>query len=154
MLFNRILSFALASVFLLTFVFIPIFQVSGSSMYPTLKDGDTIAVFPKKSFDSGDICCFKTSDKVYVKRVIAGENSVVDIDSYGNVTVDGRILEEDYVNYKAKGKCDIPLPYTVPEDHYFVLGDNRITSEDSRYKEMGCISRNDMIGCILLVFSK
>ena len=83
-----------------------------------------------------------------VKRVIAGSGSWVDIDKDGNVSVDGKVLDEPYLQEKAFGDCDIELPMQVPDARWFVMGDNRATSADSRNSTVGCISEEYIVGRI------
>ena len=127
-------------------IFLPVLQVSGTSMEPTLDDGDIILLLKSESFTTGDICGLYWQNKLLLKRVIGGPGDIIDIDAVGNVTVNGQKLDEPYLTDKALGECDITLPYQVPENRYFVMGDHRSTSVDSRSSVIGCIEKEQIVG--------
>lgn len=127
-------------------IFLPVLQVSGTSMEPTLADGDIILLLKSESFTTGDICGLYWQNKLLLKRVIGGPGDIIDIDAAGNVTVNGQELDEPYLTDKALGECDITLPYQVPENRYFVMGDHRSTSVDSRSSAIGCIEKEQIVG--------
>ena len=127
-------------------IFLPVLQVSGTSMEPTLADGDIILLLKSENFTTGDICGLYWQNKLLLKRVIGGPGDIIDIDAAGNVTVNGQALDEPYVTDKALGECDITLPYQVPENRYFVMGDHRSTSVDSRSSVIGCIEKEQIVG--------
>lgn len=127
-------------------IFLPVLQVSGTSMEPTLADGDIILLLKSENFTTGDICGLYWQNKLLLKRVIGGPGDIIDIDAAGNVTVNGQELDEPYVTDKALGECDITLPYQVPENRYFVMGDHRSTSVDSRSSVIGCIEKEQIVG--------
>lgn len=139
---------AAAAILIATLV-MPILHISGSSMTPVIGDGDIAAVLKGVKFDRGDIIAFYYSNKVLVKRVIASGGEWVDIDSSGNVYVNGELLDEPYLTEKAFGNCNIKLPYQVPEGKLFVLGDHRSTSADSRDQVIGPVSEEQIIGKIV-----
>ncbi|MCD8048339.1 MAG: signal peptidase I [Clostridia bacterium] len=130
-------------------LFVPVLQVSGSSMEPSLSDGDVIVLFKVGKLETGDLCGFYYQNKLLLKRVIGTPGDIVDIDEDGNVTVNGEALEEDYVTNKALGECDIELPCQVPDNRYFVMGDNRTTSIDSRSSAIGCIEKDQLVGKVM-----
>ena len=127
---------------------LPVLQIYGSSMTPTLNEGEVVVSVKGSSFEQGDLIAFYYGNKILVKRCIATPGQWVDIDEDGNVYVDGKRLNEPYVKEKAFGDCDIKLPYQVPEDRYFCMGDHRETSVDSRNSSVGCISEEQIIGRI------
>ena len=129
-------------------LFLPILQVSGESMEPALYDKDVILLLKTKGFTTGDLIGFYHDGKILLKRVIAGPGDTVLIDEAGNVYVNQVLLDEPYVSEKTKGDCDIEFPYTVPGEVYFVMGDHRAVSVDSRNDEIGCISYDLIIGRI------
>ena len=124
----------------------PILQVSGSSMTPVTSDGDIVAVLRGLGLERGDIMAFYYNNKILVKRVIAFGGETVDIDSRGNIYVNGQMLHEPYLTERAMGNCDIRLPYQVPEGKFFVLGDHRSTSQDSRSMIIGPVSEEQVLG--------
>ena len=128
---------------------LPVLRIYGSSMTPSLYEGDIVVSVKEMSFDRGDIISFYYNNKILVKRVIAFEGEWVDMDEDGNVRVNGVLLDEPYVNEKAFGECDISLPYQVPDGRVFVMGDHRATSVDSRSSTVGCGLEEQGVGRIL-----
>ncbi|MDO4617186.1 MAG: signal peptidase I [Lachnospiraceae bacterium] len=128
---------------------LPVLQIYGTSMTPSLIEGDIVVSIKGSSFNEGDIISFYYNNKILVKRVIAQEGEWVDIDDDGNVYVNGVELEEPYIAEKALGDCDIDLPYQVPEGRIFVMGDHRATSQDSRSSAIGCVSEEQIVGKIV-----
>ncbi len=135
---------------LVTTLFLPILQVSGDSMSPTLEHDEVIVLLKTKNFDRGDLIGFYYQGKILLKRVIALPDDEVAIDADGNVYVNGELLEETYVTDKGLGDCDLEFPFKVPGTSYFVLGDRRSNSVDSRNSVIGAISRDDIIGKIFI----
>ncbi len=135
---------------LIAVLLLPVFQIYGQSMTPTLDDGDIVLSVKSGSVESKDIIAFYYNNKILVKRVIASSGQWVDIDEEGNVTVDGILLEEPYLTDKAKGECDIDFPYQVPEGKVFVMGDHRSVSVDSRSLAVGCVSEEQIVGKLLM----
>lgn len=131
-------------------LFLPVLQVSGSSMEPTLSDGDIIVLEKTNQYKPGDLCGLYWQNKLLLKRVIALPGSYVDIDRDGNVTVDGQALDEPYLTEKSLGECDIAFPYQVPDGKLFVMGDHRATSIDSRSSAVGCIDKTQIVGRAVL----
>ena len=130
-------------------LWLPVLQTYGSSMTPTLNDGEIIISMKTSQFEPGDIVAFYYNNKILVKRVIAFEGEWVNIDEEGNVYVDGQQLDEPYIDEKALGECDIKLPYQVPDGRLFVMGDHRATSADSRSTTVGCVMEEQIVGRIV-----
>ena len=126
----------------------PVLQIYGSSMTPTLEAGEIILSLKASDFQVGDIVAFYYNNKILVKRVIAEPGQWVNIDEEGNVYVDDVLLNEPYISEKALGECDIELPYQVPDERYFVMGDHRATSVDSRSTAVGCVAQEHIVGRI------
>ena len=130
-------------------LWLPVLQIFGSSMTPTLQDGDIIFSIKDSHMEQGDIIAFYYGNKVLVKRCIAGPGTWVDILEDGTVTLNGKPLDEPYLQEKHFGICDLELPYQVPEGTYFLMGDHRESSVDSRHSSIGCISTDQMVGKIV-----
>lgn len=144
-----VLLISAACAVLVATIFFPILQIYGSSMEPTLSENEIVIAFKTTDFEKGDLVAFYVGNKLLVKRYIAGPGQWVDIDDEGNVFVDGELIDEPYIQEKAIGPCNIELPYQVPENKYFVLGDKRSTSVDSRNTAVGCIDDDEIVGKIL-----
>ncbi len=140
------LSVVSAAVVILVVFMFPVVQLEGTSMAPTLQNGDVIVSVSGVKISSGDIIAFYHNNTIFVKRVVAVGGDTVNIDSDGIVYVNDVPLEEPYLEEKAKGSCDIPLPYQVPIDQYFVLGDHRSASIDSRHAAVGCVGVDMVLG--------
>ena len=130
-------------------IWMPVLQIYGASMTPTLDEGDIVISIKGSDFAPGDLVAFYMGNKILVKRCIAGPGQWVDIDADGNVYVDGELLDEPYLTEKALGDCDIELPYQVPDNRYFCMGDHRSTSVDSRSTTVGCVSDEQIVGKIV-----
>ena len=135
---------------LITTLFFPILQISGDSMSPTLEHDEIVVLWKTKNFERGDLVGFYYQGKILLKRVIGLPEDEVAIDTEGNVYVNGELLEEPYVTEKELGDCDLEFPYKVPGTSYFVMGDRRSNSVDSRNSVIGSISRDDIIGKIFI----
>ncbi len=134
---------------LIATLWLPVLQIYGTSMTPALQDGDIVVSSASNQLSQGDIVAFYYNNKVLVKRVIALPGEWVNIDEDGNVYVNNFMLEEPYVDEKSFGSCDIELPYQVPENKYFVMGDHRSVSTDSRNVAIGCVSEEQIVGKIM-----
>lgn len=130
-------------------IWMPVLQIYGTSMTPTVNEDDIVISMKGSEFEAGDLIAFYLGNKILVKRCIAGPGQWVNIDESGNVYVDGTLLEEPYLTEKALGDCNITLPYQVPDNRYFCMGDHRSTSVDSRHTDVGCVSEEQVVGKIV-----
>ena len=131
-------------------LWMPVLRVYGSSMAPTLHNGEILVSVKTKDFSSGDIIAFYHGNKLLIKRYIAGPSDYVNVDEDGNVSVNGTLLDEPYLAEKAYGEADIEFPYQVPDPRYFVMGDHRVTSIDSRSTVIGCVEKSQIVGKVFL----
>ena len=130
---------------LIAVLLLPVLQIYGTSMYPTLSEGNIVVSVKSSQFETGDVVAFYYNNKILVKRVIANTGEWVDIDQDGNVYVNNVKLEEPYIEQKAYGETNIQLPYQVPDSRIFVMGDNRDASIDSRNTSVGCVSDEQIV---------
>lgn len=130
-------------------LWLPVLQIYGSSMTPTLEDGQIVFSVKTSDLEPGDIVAFYYNNKILVKRVIAGPGDWVDFDEDGAVYVNDVELDEPYLSEKSLGDADIELPYQVPDGKIFVMGDHRSTSVDSRHTAIGCVSDEQIVGKII-----
>lgn len=144
-----ILITVIAAAALLATLFMPILRIYGNSMEPAVSEGDIVVTVKTSHPEPGEVVAFYYNNRILVKRVIAGAGSMVDIDEAGNIYVDGELLIEPYIIEKSAGMSDLEYPVEVPDNQYFVLGDNRIVSADSRSSELGCISQDDILGRVV-----
>ena len=143
-----------ASLLLNLFTFVtPVVKYYGNSMSQTLVGGQILIVNKMAKVKSGDIIAFYYNNKVIVRRVIATGNSQVSIDIFGTVSVNGKTLEEPYVENKTLGQCNLDFPYNVPANSYFVLGDNRDIAMDSRLSEIGVVTEERLIGKVMFILN-
>lgn len=133
-------------------LWLPVLEVYGSSMSPTLEEGNLVASVKSSSFDTGDVIAFYHNNKILVKRVIAGPGDWVDVQKDGTVVVNGEPLEEPYIEEKAYGDTNIELPYQVPDGRWFVMGDHRSISVDSRNKSIGPVAEENIVGRLVYKF--
>lgn len=140
---------AASVVTIVCFYIMPVLRIFGSSMEPTLNNGEIVLAVKTSKYEVGDLIGFYYNNKILVKRVIATEGDWVNIDEYGNVFIDDELIDEPYVREKAYGECDIEIPYQVPEGRIFVMGDHRATSIDSRSNQIGCPSQEQLVGKIV-----
>ena len=130
-------------------LWMPVLQIYGNSMTPTLKEGQIVVCLKGSDLEQGDLVAFYVGNKLLVKRVIAESGEWFDITEEGVVFVNGKELDEPYLQEKAFGECDIELPYQVPESRYFLMGDHRTSSVDSRSSAIGCIDKEQIVGKIV-----
>ena len=138
-----------AAAVLVATLWMPVLQIYGASMVPTLEDGQIVVSVKSNRFEPGDIVAFYQGNKLLIKRFIAGPADWVDIDTDGNVSVNGKLLDEPYIVQKAYGETNIELPYQVPDKRYFLMGDNRDVSVDSRNTAVGCVADEQIVGKVV-----
>ena len=138
-----------AAAVLVATIWMPVLQIYGSSMTPTLNEGEIVVSVKGSDFELGDLVAFYLGNKILVKRCIAGPGQWVDINENGDVFVDGELLDEPYLTEKALGECDQSFPYQVPESRFFCMGDHRATSVDSRHSAVGCVAEEQIVGRIV-----
>lgn len=138
-----------AAAVLVATLWLPVLQIYGNSMTPTLQDGEIVFSVKNDSMEQGDVIAFYYNNKILIKRVIANPSDWVDISEDGTVYVNDRLLEEPYLTEKAFGDADIEFPYQVPDGKIFVMGDHRATSADSRHTAVGCVSPEQIVGKII-----
>lgn len=130
-------------------LWLPVLQIYGSSMTPTLQDGEIVFSVKTSQMEQGDVVAFYYNNKILVKRVIAGPGEWVNMDEDGTVYVNDVPLQEPYLAEKAFGDADIEFPYQVPDGRFFVMGDHRTTSVDSRHTAVGCVGQDQIVGKIM-----
>ena len=141
-----LLTAAAAVTALVTTKLFVLIQINGSSMAPTLVNGEIIFLRQTKKVEPGDMIGFYYGGRILLKRVIGSGGDQIEIDSEGNVYVNGGMIDEPYLAEKSPGKCDLEFPCEVPEGMVFVLGDNRAISVDSRIRSIGCVEENQIVG--------
>ena len=134
---------------LIAVLLLPVLQIYGNSMNPTLEEGNYVLSIKTNDLNTGDVIAFYYNNKILVKRVIANAGDWVDIDEDGTVYVNNVKIDEPYVDEPAIGECDIELPYQVPESRIFVMGDHRSVSIDSRSRSIGCVAEEQIVGKII-----
>ena len=145
-----VLTYMAAVAALIATLVLPVLQIEGTSMEPTLVSGDIVLLTKTTAFGRGDICGFAWNNKILIKRVIGVPGDWIEIDSDGTVYLNGEKLDEPYAEQIAFGECDLEFPYQVPQEQYFVLGDMRESSIDSRNTLVGCVENEQIIGKIFL----
>lgn len=136
---------------LISTMIMPVLRVTGTSMNPTLNNDEVLVCSKLSEIKKGDIVAFYYNNKVLLKRVIGTSGDIIDITEEGTVSVNGEVLDEPYISETAFGECDIELPYQVPENRIFVMGDHRAVSIDSRSSSVGCIADENIIGKVIMV---
>ena len=145
-----VLTYMAAVAALIATLVLPVLQIEGTSMEPTLVSGDIVLLTKTTDFGRGDICGFSWNNKILVKRVIGIPGDWIEMDTDGTIYLNGEKLEEPYAQQIAFGECDLEFPFQVPQEQYFVLGDMRESSIDSRNTLVGCVDNEQIIGKICI----
>lgn len=141
-----VLTIVAAIAVLIATLILPVLQIEGTSMEPTLSNGDIVLLTKTTRFDRGDLCGFTWNNKLLIKRVIGLPGDWIEIDTDGTIYLNGDKMEEPYVEKKALGECDLEFPFQVPQEQYFVIGDMRESSIDSRNTLIGCVPKEQIVG--------
>ena len=141
-----VLTIVAAVAVLIATLVLPVLQIEGTSMEPTLVNGDIVLLTKTTTFNRGELCGFSWNNKLLIKRVIGIPGDWIEIDTDGTVYLNGEKLDEPYAQQLAVGECDLEFPFQVPQEQYFVLGDMRESSIDSRNTLIGCVEKDHIIG--------
>lgn len=141
-----VLTIVAAVAVLIATLVLPVLQIEGTSMEPTLSNGDIVLLAKTPRFDRGELCGFTWNNKLLIKRVIGLPGDWIEIDTDGTIYLNGEKLDEPYVDQKALGECDLEFPFQVPQEQYFVIGDMRKSSIDSRNSLIGCVTKDQIVG--------
>ena len=141
-----VLTIVAAIAVLIATLVLPVLQIEGTSMEPTLVNGDVVLLTKTTSFDRGELCGFSWNNKLLIKRVIGIPGDWIEIDTDGTVYLNGEKLDEPYAEQLSVGECDLEFPFQVPQEQYFVLGDMRESSIDSRNTLIGCVAKDQIVG--------
>lgn len=141
-----VLTIVAAVAVLIATLVLPVLQIEGTSMEPTLSNGDIVLLTKNTRFERGELCGFTWNNKLLIKRVIGLPGEWIEMDADGVVYINGEKLDEPYVQTFAKGECDLEFPFQVPPEQYFVMGDMRKSSIDSRNTLVGCIEKDQIVG--------
>ncbi|MEE1218657.1 MAG: signal peptidase I [Ruminococcus sp.] len=133
---------------LIATLMLPVLQIQGSSMEPTLNDEEIVVLLKTSKLERGQLCCFSYQNKYLIKRVIGVPGDTININEEGYVYVNDELLDEPYILDRALGECDITFPMYVTENHYFILGDHRSISIDSRSSAVGLVDSEQVVGKI------
>lgn len=141
-----VLTIVAAVAVLIATLVLPVLQIEGTSMEPTLVNGDIVLLTKTTNFGRGELCGFSWNNKLLIKRVIGLPGDWIEIDTDGTIYLNGEKLDEPYAQQLAMGECDLEFPFQVPQEQYFVLGDMRESSIDSRNTLIGCVEKDQIVG--------
>jgi len=151
---TAIFVFVIIIIFLIIFFKVTTYHIVGHSMNPTLTEGELVLAIPQKTYKRGDVIAFDLDDNNTIKRIIGIPGDKVFIDNDGTVYVNDKELNEKYIKSKVRGDIEVVNPYQVIEGEYFVLGDNRGDSKDSRLLKVGAIKEGQIKAKIVASISK
>ena len=147
----RCLTLALVLLVLLTQVFL-ITQVSGNDMFPAVKDGDLLFAYRLQSdLSKNDVVVYTAAGQRRVGRILGRPGDVITLDDSGNLLVNGT-NQGGEIMYPTYAKENYTYPYVVPEDAYFLLGDYRTQTEDSR--DFGAVPKSDIRGKVITILRR
>ena len=141
-----VLTIVAAVAVLIATLVLPVLQIEGKSMEPTLVNGDIVLLTKTTNFERGELCGFTWNNKLLIKRVIGIPGDWIEMDTDGTVYLNGEKLDEPYARQLSVGECDLEFPFQVPQEQYFVLGDMRESSIDSRNTLIGCVEKDQIVG--------
>ena len=141
-----VLTMVAAIAALIATLVLPVLQIEGKSMEPTLINGDIVLLTKTTNFNRGELCGFSWNNKLLIKRVIGIPGDWIEMDTDGTIYLNAQKLDEPYATQLSIGECDLEFPYQVPQEQYFVLGDLRESSIDSRNTLIGCVKKDQIIG--------
>ncbi len=141
-----VLTIVAAVAVLISTLVLPVLQIEGTSMEPTLSNGDIVLLMKTTRFERGELCGFTWNNKLLIKRVIGLPGDMIEIDVDGSIYLNGEKLDEPYVQQMSLGECDLEFPFQVPPEQYFVVGDMRENSIDSRNTLIGCVAKDQIVG--------
>ena len=134
---------------LIATLLMPVLQIQGSSMFPTLENGQIVVLLKGNNYKTGDLVAFYYGNKLLIKRIVATPSDWISIEKNGDVYVNGKILDEPYITKKAFGDCDQSFPLQLGDERWFLMGDNRTVSVDSRMTTIGAVSGEQIVGKII-----
>lgn len=143
-----LVSVAAIAVLIATFL-LPVFRIYGSAMKPTVAENEIVVALKTKNPQKGDVVAFYYNNRILVRRIIGMPGDLVSVDEFGNVEVNNKRIIEPYLSTRNADTADVDFPIRVPDDSWFVMGDNRLESVDSRHTVIGCVSQEEMIGKLL-----
>lgn len=121
-------------------------RIFSNDMAPTIDKGSFVISLNTKKVQTGDIIIYQRENKIYVKRVVGLAGQTIDMDKNGNLFVDDQFVSEPYIEKHSLHPLSVSLPITVADDSYFVLGDNRVESMDSRLDLVGQVKKEEILG--------
>ena len=132
---------------------IRVYKASGTSMNSTIGNGEIVLTIKEKNIKRGDIIVFDVSGSNIIKRIVGLPTETIDIKENGSVYINNALYNENYVSTKTP-KEEISYPHTIEDNSYFVLGDNRVDSFDSRFKKIKDINIKKIKGRVFFSLSK
>ena len=147
----RCLTLALVLLVLLTQVFL-ITQVSGNDMFPAVKDGDLVFAYRLQSdLSKNDVVVYTAAGRSRVGRILGRPGDVIMLDDSGNLLVNGT-NQGGEIMYPTYAKESCTYPFVVPENSYFLLGDYRTQTVDSR--DFGAVPKADVEGKVITILRR